>query len=136
MAVEINAAAPATQHYGRGPAQQTALVRIVDTQSGDVFERLPVDAREILAAGNGRYLIEGEPVTPVHDAGVTGDGEKLSPLPKIAHLAAAVTTLDADAVRAMQARDSRANAAPIYAARLAELEPPPPAPGAGGPPAS
>lgn len=146
MPAELHFQPPAEMPSGRGMATPTAAVRLVHRASGAVIERLPVDAREILATGE--YVLEGQPVdaSTEADAPATGDSEKLPPLPKIAHLAAAVLALDADAVRAMQARDSRANAAPIYAARLAELEPPPPppppapapapAPGVGEPPAS
>lgn len=125
MSVQLPQPAAATMYSGSGPAQVTQPVRLLDTATGEVIERIPSIAREILACNNGRYVLEGEPVPASPDASDPGDGEKLPPLPKIAHLAAAVSALDVDAVRAMQARDSRANAAPIYAARLAELEPAP-----------
>lgn len=120
MAVEINAAPLATQYTGRGPAQHTEMVRLVHVQTGDVIERLPVDAREILASGE--YVVEGTPVPEkAPDA-----GPKPATLPKIAQLAEAIASLDKEAVEAMQATDDRPTAAPIYAARLAALAAEPP----------
>lgn len=104
---------------GNGPAQVTQPVRLVDTETGEVIERLPGIAREIIACNNGRFVYEHEHQA-VEAAAVVE--ETLPPLPKVGQLAAAIASLDLEAVTAMQARDTRANAAPIYAARLAEIE--------------
>lgn len=42
-------------------------------------------------------------------------------LPAVAELAAHLATLDVEAVQALQAKDDRKSAAPLYDARLAEL---------------
>jgi hypothetical protein len=119
MSAELPQAVAAQTFSGNGPAQVTQPVRLVDTQTGEVIERLPVIAREIIACNNGRFIYEGEPMPP---APAPAGDDTPAPLPKVGQLAAAIAALDVDAVSAMQARDTRANAAPIYAARLAEIE--------------
>lgn len=52
---------------------------------------------------------------------MTRFGESVAPLPPVPDLAAHLATLDADGVAALQARDTRKSAAPLYAARLADL---------------
>lgn len=46
----------AQMFVGQGVAQATPTIRLVAVQTGAVIERCPVDAREILAAGE--YLTE------------------------------------------------------------------------------
>jgi DUF1680 family protein len=126
VAAEVNAPVPVSQFTGRGPAQQTAPVRLLHKDTGEVIERLPVDAREILAAPNCPY--EREDVALARGAALAAasdeDGDEtpdVAPLPAVKALAGAIASLDAEAVAALQARDERASAAPIYAARLAAL---------------
>lgn len=111
-------AAPFT---GSGPAQQTQLVRLVDRETGEVIERLPGIAREIVALNKGRFVLEGEAPSPESHGAA-----KPAALPKIAQLADAIAALDKDAVEALQATDNRPSAVPIYAARLAALAAEPP----------
>lgn len=62
-----------------------------------------------------------DPNTMVDADAVPAKSDGAATLPPIKQLADAIALLDAEAVQAMQARDERPSAAPIYTARLAAL---------------
>lgn len=88
---------------------ETRKVASDDTESGYML----INASDFDPAIHEPMEEEGEGSGPASD---------IAPLPSVAKLAAVLESMtDADAIRAMLARDARKSAAPLYEARLSGL---------------
>lgn len=122
MSAQIPQPVVAQMFSGNGPAQVTQIVRLVDTETGDVIERMPGIAREIIECNKGRFVYEHDYVAPAPTETDDDEGEGEGELPSTRALPEALAAItDPEVITAMAARDTRKKAAPLYAARLAAL---------------